>query len=312
MNIRMTCCSAAVLLAWLGVVSGAHAATGKLLLTGGVTSVDGAAGGGISPWALVGTYAAEGEVGFTAGASHLQAQDYSLGTYGVAAAFNNRWEASLSQQDLDASVATGLNALGFAVSPGAHIKVNTLGLKARLAGEAILDSDTWMPQLSAGVLFKETQAASIRPVLDFLGAKTEGAEVYVSAAKLLLKNSVLLNATLRYTNANQGGLLGFGSKAPGTDGMTLQPEFSIGYLLSKNLVLGAEYRANPNNLEALGRAAGLGSGLASDNWQDVFVAWAPSKHVSLTLAWADLGRVLPALTNGKNQNGFYVAVQIAQ
>jgi hypothetical protein len=30
----------------------AHAETGKLLLTGGVSSVDGAAGGGLSPWAV--------------------------------------------------------------------------------------------------------------------------------------------------------------------------------------------------------------------------------------------------------------------
>jgi hypothetical protein len=301
-----------VLLGLLASMPAARAETGKLLLTGGVTSVDGAAGGGISPWATIGTYAAEGEIGGSANMSHLQVQDYSLGTYGVAAALDNRWEASLSQQDFDASVATGLNALGFNVSPGQHIRVNALGLKARLAGEAILDSDTWMPQLSAGVLFKQTEAGSIKPVLDFLGAKTEGTAYYLSAAKLLLKNSVLLNATLRYTNANQGGLLGFGSKAPGTDGLTLQPEFSVGYLLSKHLVVGAEYRSNPNNLEALGRAAGLGSGLASDGWQDVFVAWAPTKHFSLTFAYADLGRVLPAITNGRNQNGFYIAAQIAQ
>eukprot|EP01036_Dinobryon_divergens_P043107 gene43107-57350_t len=44
-------------------VSPAQADTGKLLLTGGVSSVEGAAGGGISPWAVIGSQATEGEVG---------------------------------------------------------------------------------------------------------------------------------------------------------------------------------------------------------------------------------------------------------
>lgn len=44
----------------------ANAATGKLLLAGGVSSVDGAAGGGITPWAMTGSNATEGEVGVSA------------------------------------------------------------------------------------------------------------------------------------------------------------------------------------------------------------------------------------------------------
>ena len=35
----------------------AHAGTGKLLLTGGISSIDGAAGGGLTPWAVIGTNA---------------------------------------------------------------------------------------------------------------------------------------------------------------------------------------------------------------------------------------------------------------
>lgn len=40
--------------------------TGKLLLTGGVSSIDGAAGGGLTPWALIGSNATEGELGGSA------------------------------------------------------------------------------------------------------------------------------------------------------------------------------------------------------------------------------------------------------
>ena len=35
----------------------AQADTGKLLLTGGVSSIDGAAGGGLTPWAVIGSNA---------------------------------------------------------------------------------------------------------------------------------------------------------------------------------------------------------------------------------------------------------------
>ena len=79
----------------------AFAATGKLLLTGGVSSVDGAAGGGITPWALVGSNATEGEVGVSAFPTHSRKRDYGL---------------------------------------------DVPGLKARIAGDAVLDSDRWTPQ----------------------------------------------------------------------------------------------------------------------------------------------------------------------
>ena len=38
----------------------AQAETGKLVLTGGVSSITGTAGGGITPWAVIGSNATEG------------------------------------------------------------------------------------------------------------------------------------------------------------------------------------------------------------------------------------------------------------
>lgn len=52
--------------ALLVALPSAHADTGKLLLTGGVSTVEGAAGGGISPWAVIGSQATEGERGVSA------------------------------------------------------------------------------------------------------------------------------------------------------------------------------------------------------------------------------------------------------
>ena len=295
-----------------GLCSGlACADTGKLLLTGGVSSIDGAAGGGLTPWAVIGSNATAGEMGISAHLSRATTRDFSLNTVGVALGFQDQIEVSLARQDFDASPATALNGLGFSVQSGQHVTMDVLGLKLKVAGDAVLDSDSWMPQIAVGVEQKSVNAGSITPVLDFLGTKTNGTDFYVSATKLFLGQSLLVNGTLRYSNANQNGLLGFGSKAPGTNTASWVPEVSVAYLLNKHLAVGAEYRAKPNNLESLGRAASLGNGLAEDAWQDLFIAWAPNKNSSLTLAYLDLGRVLPGVTNSRTQTGYYLSAQIA-
>ena len=290
----------------------AHADTGKLLLTGGVSTIAGSAGGGITPWAVIGTNATEGEVGASAYLTHAATQDYALTSYGVAVGIHDRVELSLARQDFDASPSIALNGIApFGVTPGQHIKMDVVGVKVRVAGDAILDSDNWMPQIAVGLEHKRVHPGSLQPVLDFLGTKTQGTDVYVSATKLLLDKGLLLNATLRSTNANQNGLLGFGAAAPGRKSRSLQPEFSVAYLLNKNLAVGAEYRFKPNNLQALGAAAGLGAALREDDWKDIFIAWAPSKNLSLTLAWVDLGRIVPGITHGRKQTGYYLSAQVA-
>lgn len=301
------------LLAALAMGAGlAQADTGKLLLTGGVSSIGGSAGGGLTPWAVIGTNATEGEVGYSGYATRASTQDYSLTGYGVALGLHERVELSLARQDFDASPALALNGIApFGVTPGQHIKMDIVGIKVKVAGDAVLDADSWMPQIAVGLEHKRTHPGSIGSVLDFLGTKTSGTDVYVSATKLLLAQSLLVNATLRSTNANQNGLLGFGSAAPGKNSRSLQPEFSIAYLLSKNLAVGAEYRFKPNNLQALGAAAGLGAALREDDWKDIFIAWAPTKNVSLTLAYVDLGRIVPGITNNRRQTGYYLSAQVA-
>ena len=293
-------------------VGAAQADTGKLLLTGGVSSVDGAAGGGLTPWAVIGTNAAEGEVGASAHLSRLRTGDYGLTTYGAALAWNERVELSLARQDFDASPAVALNGVAaFGIAPGQHIRMDILGLKVRVAGDAVLESDSLMPQIAVGLEHKRVHPGSLGSVLNFLQADTSGTDFYVSATKLFLAPGVLANLTLRSTRANQNGLLGFGSAAPGRNSRSLQAEMSVAYLLRKNLAVGAEYRFMPNNLQALGAASGLGAGLREDDWKDVFIAWAPSKNLSLTLAYVQLGRVVPGVTGDRKQSGVYLSAQAA-
>lgn len=273
--------------------------SGKLLLTSGVSSIDGAAGGGLTPWAVTGGYATEGQFGASAYATRVKTSDYALTGYGVAASYGDRIELSIARQDFDTGP-TG-PALGL---PGLHLEQNIFGAKLRVAGDAVLDSDTLMPQIAIGALYKDLDAGGLAPTLTALGAKDSGTDVYVSATKLFLAQGLLVNLTLRATKANQNGLLGFGGTA--SDSYKVQPEISVAYLLSKNLAIGAEYRAKPDNLNP----SILGDGLKEDDWKDVFVAWAPSKHLSLTLAYVDLGRIVPAVVP-KRQKGAYLSAQIA-
>jgi hypothetical protein len=285
----------------------ARADTGKLLLTGGVSSVEGAAGGGITPWAVIGSNATDGEIGGTAYLTRVNTKDYGLNGYGAAVGIHDRFEISIAAQDLNTGV-TG-TALGL---PGLHLKQNIIGVKARIAGDAILDSDRFMPQIAVGAEFKSLQSSGLDATLAALGAKKTGVDFYASATKLFLAQSLLVNATLRATKANQNGLLGFGATLGGArNSYSLMPEFSLAYLLSKNFAIGGEYRFKPNNLEAAGRAAGLANGLREDDWKDLFIAWAPSKNLSLTLAYVDLGRIVPATTNSRRQTGYYLSGQLA-
>jgi len=290
----------------------AHADTGKLLHTGGVSTIAGSAGGGLTPWAVIGSNATEGEVGFSGYATRAATQDYGLNGYGVAVGLHDRVELSLARQDFDASPAIALNGIApFGVTPGQHIQMDIVGIKVKVAGDAVLNADSWMPQIAVGLEHKRVRPGSIGSVLDFLGTQTSGTDVYVSATKLLLAQSLLVNGTLRSTNANQNGLLGFGAAAPGKNRRSLQPEFSVAYLISKNLAVGAEVRFKPNNLQALGAAAGLGAALRENDWKDIFIAWAPSKNLSLTLAYVDLGRIVPGITNHRRQTGYYLSAQVA-
>ncbi len=286
------------------VLAGAQAQTlgrGKLLLTGGVSTIDGPAGGGLTPWAVTGSYATEGEIGATAFLTRVRTPDYALTSWGAALGLGERAELSLARQDLD----TGDNLAPLGLG-GLHLKQDILGAKLRLAGDAVLDSDTWWPQLAVGLLHKRSDSGALEPTLTGpLGARRSGTELYLSATKLFLAPGVLANLTLRATRANQGGLLGFGG-AQG-DGTRVLPEVALAKLLARDVAVGLEVRAKPDNLNASVLGAGA---LQEDDWADLFAAWAPNKHVSLTLAWVDLGRIAPAV-QPRRQRGAYLSVQLA-
>lgn len=279
----------------------AAAAGGKLLLTGGVSSIDGAAGGGLTPWALTAGYATEGEAGGTAFVTRLKTGDYALTVAGVAATWNDRVEVSLARQRFDAG--DNLAPLGLR---GLTLAQDIVGAKLRLAGDAVLDADRGWPQLALGVLHKRSDAGALAPTLHgALGARRSGSEWYLAATKLFLAPGLLVNVTLRASRANQNGLLGFGGARSAAT--RVLPELSLAWLLRRDLALGAEARRKPDHLHdsVLGRGA-----LQEDDAFDVFVAWAPDKGFSLTAAWVDLGRIAPGV-QPRRQRGAYLSAQLA-
>lgn len=262
--------------------------SGKLLLTGGVSSLEGAAGGGITPWAVIGGNGTREQIGANAFYTRVNVGDYHLDDAGVMVGFYDRFELSFAQQRFNTEAVGAALGLG----DGFTFKQDVIGLKLRVAGDAVLDSDSAMPQVAVGLQYKRNNQGA---VLDFIGAEDDhGVDVYVSATKLFLAEGFLLNGTLRLTRANQIGILGFGGDLNGN--YKPQLELSGAYLLNRKLAIGAEYRMKPDNL-----------GIAKeDDWFDVFVAYAPSKNVSVTVAYADLGRiVLP-----DRQRGVYASLQV--
>lgn len=265
---------------------------GKLLATGGVSMVEGAGGGGITPWALITGYGTRDSWGGNAHATRIETQDYSLDTYGVAVGIGDRVELSLARQDFKGSLAP-LNAL--------NIKQDILGVKVRLAGNVVYDQDSAMPQVAVGAMYKKNKGIGGLGALGVtnvkqLGAKDDsGYDVYLSATKLCLEYSLLVNGTLRATKANQMGILGFGGDLG--DSMKLQPEVSVAWLATRQLAIGAEYRHKPHNLGVDPEKA----------YYDVFAAWFPNRNVSVTAAYANLGDI--TIFNPKKQKGWYLSLQ---
>ena len=214
--------------------------------------------------------------------------DYHLDDAGVLIGFYDRVELSYAQQRFDTEQVGAALGLG----EGFTFKQDVIGIKLRVAGDAVLNSDSAMPQIAVGLQYKKNNQGA---VLDFIGAKDDsGIDVYVSATKLFLAQGLLLNGTVRLTKANQIGILGFGGDK--NDSYKPQFEFSAAYLLTRTLAIGAEYRTKPDNL-----------GIArEDDWFDVFVAYAPTRNVSVTVAYADLGNIVIK----DNQRGLYASLQV--
>lgn len=257
---------------------------GGLLGTGGILSVEGSAGGGIVPWAVLAGYGTEDEIGAGAHYTYVRTDDYGLHAKGLALTWHNRVEGSVTRQtfELDGLIPRlGLPA-------DSRLSQNVYGLKARLFGDPVYGD--W-PQVSVGLQYKRTGDFAIPAAVG--AAHRHGVDIHVAATRLFLNGiggyPVLVSGALRSTKAHQIGLLGFGTDR------SVVFEGSIATLLRRRVAVGVDYRQKPDEL-AFAR---------EDAWMDVFVAWFPNKHLSLAGAWARLGSVGTI----DDQDGVYLTLQ---
>lgn len=260
---------------------------GRLIATGGASSIEGTAGGGITPWAVLAGYGEQHEWGATAFATTVNLPDYRLDVAGLALAYDNRVEVSFARQRFDlGSLVHKLNL------PEDNLGQDVLGVKVRLFGDVIYDR---LPQVSLGLEYKHQTNFDIPSLV---GAQRDSdVEGYLAASRLFMGAAfgynVLVNGSLRYSRANETGLLGFGGDR--RDRRSLLKEGSVALLFNPRWAVGVEYREKPDNLSFAGES----------DWADVFVGYFPNKHVSFVLAYARLGEIATL----DNQNGTYLSVQ---
>lgn len=258
----------------------AQAQQGKLLATGAATTIEGSAGGGIVPWATLGSYAAEGQWGGTVALSQVSVDDFTLNVQAASVSYGNRIEVSLADQDFN------LDTIG------GELKQRVVGAKVRLYGDLVFGD--W-PQISAGIQHKSNRTFTLPSAV---GARDDdGTDYYISAAKAWLDGPFhrtwLANVTVRATKANQLGLLGFGGDL--NDDYELQTELALGMFVNRQWAVGMEYRQKPNNL----------SFAKEEDWADMFVAYFPTKSLALVAAYTDL----QSIAGLDNQRGFYLSLQ---
>jgi len=266
--------------------SRALAQSNRLLATGGVMEIEGSAGGGAVPWALIAGLGTDEQLGGSAFCTQVRPQKFELHVCGAALGWHDRLELSFATQRFDLD----------RIIPGESITQNVFGLKVRLLGDAVYDQDRWYPQLSLGLQYKKNNDFDFVPSL--LGARRDAdTDFYLAATKIYLAGPFartwLVNATLRATRANQYGILGFGGDRRG--GRSLQAELSAAVFLQDRMVAGAEFRQKPDNL----------SSFREQDYWDLFAAYFPNKHLSVTAAYADLGQI--AMMTG--QHGWYLSLQ---
>ncbi|WP_296679592.1 DUF3034 family protein [Novosphingobium sp.] len=268
-------------------LAGESRSGGKLMLTGGVSAVEGSAGGGLATWAVIAGNETEDGIGGSAHTTLIELPDFRLTSFGGAIGWHDRVEISYAHQTFDTRDAGAALGLGRGYTFGQDI----FGAKVRLFGDAVWGQDTVLPQVSLAVQHKR---GNRRDLVRALGAKqASGTDFVVSATKVILSKSLVVGGAVRFTKANQFGLLGFGGDR--RTGRNAQFEGSAGLLVTPSLVLGAEFRSKPDNLRFA----------KEDDSYDLFAAWSISHHVAVTAAYADLGEI----ATFRKQRGLFVSLQ---
>ncbi len=256
-----------------------------------ITNIDGQAGGGLVPWALLSS-------GPTVAMTHLGTQNLGINSLAVNTSFANMVEVSYARNMLGVT--------GTALGGNNTDVVDNFGLKVKLN-----DMSDSMPQFALCLVNKRASGNLIDNVVSKApyGVNTSSTDVYGAASKIVNigGKNVLLNGVLRATKADQLGLLGFGggTTAGASSGYKIEPEVSAEIFAADNVIFGAEYRKQPNYA-----VAGTNGVLYQGSAYDFNIVYVANKNFTLTAAYVNLGQVAPALTNATRQNGMFLQGQV--
>lgn len=273
------------------------ASFGSGMAQAAVTNVEGSAGGGLVPWALM--HPQGPLVSYT----NVNVNDYKIQSVAIGGTIAGMVELSVAKQMVSATTLS-------AASAGALSKIDmtTFGAKVKVVD---MGKDNAVPQVAIGIQAKST-SGDIVDTLKTAGAinSKSGTDLYIAATKFVTLGGkkVVLDGTLRATKANQMGLLGFGGGTiNNNNNYKLMPEVSAGVFVADNVVLGGEYRGKPNNI---GNAV---FGIQEKGAWDIFMAYFVNKNMAITAAYANLGQVGPSkaavATMSSKQDGLYVQLQ---
>ena len=177
---------------------------GKVLLTGGVGSIDGAGGGGITPWAVINGYGTRD--GINAGVRYTFAYlpDYSLNSISLNIGFYDRLELSYAYSVLPTggtfdTLGLVFDLLNDIVATGIEpfnttIKMDIYGAKLRLFGDAVYNSQSLIPQVAIGGFYKENKNKVLLKTLQ--ANKAKDWEGYISATKIFFPTVSYTHLTL--------------------------------------------------------------------------------------------------------------------
>lgn len=272
------------LLLWCLLLTSTAAALGegRLRGSGGVQSIDGSAGSGLVPWAVIAGHGEEREWDLVAGVALARFNDVDLRAGSLAVAYGTRLELSAARLSLGLD-SVAASRFGFPQ----RIDVDVLGAKMRLAGDLIYGP---AGQLALGVQWRRSRDSELPRAL---ASGRHGSDAYLSWSRLwidgLAGRQTVANLTVRSTSAHQLGLLGFSAQR------SLLLEGSAGIYVHPNWLLGVEHRSKPDRIAFV----------TEDHWRGVYLAWMPSRHWHAALAGVDLGRI------GElgRQRGIYFSVQ---
>jgi hypothetical protein len=258
----------------------------KLLATAGVSQVEGAGGGGLTNWALITGYGTRDSIGANVHYTYVGLPDYQLHTGGIGLGLFDRVELSYAFQSFDTEKTGGALGLG----NGFTFHQQVIGAKVKLSGDAVYDQDSLWPQLAVGMQYKSNDREFAIKAVG--GRSANGLDIYLTATKLFLAESLLVDLTLRETKANQFGILGFGGDRH--NAYSTEFEGSAALSVLRRLAVGAEYRTKPNNL----------SFAKEEDAFDVFASYFFSKNFSASVAYVNLGNI----AIHSNQAGVYLSL----